>query len=280
MLTSLRILVHAGKQWSANGDSRLGAALAYYALFSIAPLLVIAITIAGVVYGDEAAQGEVKNYLSKYIDPGSAGSIESLVEAAGKSHGALWARLLSIAVLVFGALGAFLHLRTSLCLIWKLEPPHANTIVATLLDYAMALIMVLVTGVLLIVSVAASLFVSFLRAYMERHFAGESFPWDWLELVVSLVLLGALFAAIYRVLSDRRIDWHYVGYGAGIAALLFTVGKFLLGYYVVYAGIASTYGAAGSLVVFLVWVYYSSQTLFFGAELIQARRTSAEWMNG
>jgi membrane protein len=278
MLTSLRILVRAGRQWSANGDSRLGAALAYYALFSIAPMLVIAINIAGRVYGEEAAQGQVKQFLSTYIDPDSAAALESLVESAGQAQGAALARLLSIGVLMFGALGAFVHMRTSLCLIWKLEPLHANTVLATLFDYALALIMVLFTGVLLIVSVAASVTMSFFRAYVEQHLPGEPFPWDWVEFAISVFLLALVFAAIYRILSDRRISWAYVGYGSAAASLLFTVGKFLLSYYLVYAGFASTYGAAGSLVVFLVWVYYSSQTLFFGAELIQARRTRAEWL--
>jgi membrane protein len=278
MLTSVRILVRAVRQWSANGDSRLGAALAYYALFSIAPLLVIAINIAGAVYGDQAAQGKVKEYLSDYIEPGSAGAIQELVDAASKSPGAVWARLLSIAALVFGALGAFVHMRTSLCLIWKLEPPHVNTVVATLLDYGLALVMVLVTGALLTGSVAAGVVMQVFHDYVERHFSIQPFPWDWLEFVVSIFFLTLVFAAIYRILSDRRIAWRYVGYGSVIAALLFTVGKFLLSYYLVYAGFATTYGAAGSLVVFLVWVYYSSQTLFFGAELIQARRTRAEWM--
>src|SRR3954453_9266770 len=111
MLTTLRMLRRAGAQWSANGDSRLGAALAYYALFSIVPLLVIAINIAGVVYGGEAAQGEVKKYLGTYMDRDSAGAIEALVESACKSAGVTGAGLFSIGVLVFGALGAFVHLR-------------------------------------------------------------------------------------------------------------------------------------------------------------------------
>ncbi len=204
-------------------------------------MLVIAINIAGAIYGDEAAQGAVQTYLSNYIDPGSAAAIESLVQSAGEMRGAFVTRIISIVVLVFGVLGAFVHVRTSLCLIWKLDPPHPNTIVATLLDYLLALVMVLVTGVLLIVSVAASFAVSFFR----RHFPGESTPWDALEFLLSLVLLAVLFAAIYRILSHQRIAWRYVGYGSVIAALLFTVGKFLLGWYVAYAGIATTYGAAG-----------------------------------
>src|SRR5262249_6114347 len=128
MLTSLRILARAAQQWSANGDTRLGAALAYYALFSIVPLLVIAIYIAGVFYGDEAAQGTVKNCLRTSRDRASAAAIESHLDSAGQTAGVPGASLLSVGVLVFGALGAFVHLRTSLCLIWKLEPPHTNTV--------------------------------------------------------------------------------------------------------------------------------------------------------
>jgi membrane protein len=113
---------------------------------------------------------------------------------------------------------------------------------------------------------------------MDRRFTVAWFPWDWVEFGVSVILLAVLFGAIYRILSDQRITWGYVAYGAVVASLLFTVGKVVLSYYFIYAGVASAYGAAGSLVVFLVWVYYSSQTLFFGAELIQARRSRHEWL--
>jgi membrane protein len=280
MPTSLRILIRACGQWSANADSRLGAALAYYALFSIAPLLVIAISIAGAVFGAEAARGGVHDKLRHYIDPDSAATIEKLVESAGESRNTAWAHALSVGVLVYGALGAFVHLRASLCHIWKLEPPHDNSLLATLLDYGLALVMVLFTGVLLLGSVAASLSLSFIRAYMEKRLPDEAFPWEWVDIALSVGFLTLLFAAIYRILSGQRIAWFYVWYGAVGASLLFTVGKILLSYYLVYAGVASAFGAAGSLVVFLVWVYYSSQTLFFGAELIQARRTRNEWLPG
>ena len=280
MLTSLRIVIRAGQNWSANGDSMLGAALAYYALFSIAPMLVIAIDITGFVYGDEAAQGEVKRYLSAYIESDSAGAIENLVKSSNRSASTTWSQVLGLALLVYGAIGAFVHLRTSLCRIWKLEPPVTNSVLATLFDYSLALIMVLITGLLLLGSVAASLSISFLQDYLAQHSPGENYPWDWLEFALSVAFLTLLFAAIYRTLSGRRIGWGYVGYGSLIASLLFTAGKVVLSHYIVYAGTASTYGAAGSLVVFLVWIYYSSQTLFFGAELIQARRTRHEWMNG
>jgi membrane protein len=280
MYTAVRIAIRAGQQWSANGDSQLGAALAYYTLFSIAPLLVIAMTFAGVVYGAKAAQGEVKRYLSTYIAPESAEAIENLVDSASKAPTTPLAQLLNIGLLVYGALGAFVHLRTSLCLIWKLEPPHTNTYLAILVDYGLALFMVVFTGVLLLASVATGIAVSFVRAEMAKQFPGELFPWGWVEFAVSVAFLACVFASIFRILSGRRIAWGYVAYGAIVAALLFTAGKVVLSYYFLYAGTATTYGAAGSLVVFLVWVYYSSQTLFFGAELIQARRTRREWLPG
>jgi len=280
MFTSVRIVVRAVQNWSANGDSMLGAALAYYALFSIAPMLVIAIDIAGIVYGEEAAHGEVKKHLSAYVEPDSAGAIENLVKSSSQSISTNWAYGLSLALFVYGSVGAIVHLRTSLCKIWKLDPPVGNTIFATLIDYALALLVVLITGVLLLGSVAASLTVSFVQDYLTTQYPEQTFPWPWAEFGVSVGFLALLFAAIYRTLSGRRIEWKYVAYGSVIASLLFTVGKIVLSWYIVYSGTASAYGAAGSLVVFLVWVYYSSQTLFFGAELIQARRMRHEWMQG
>src|SRR5947209_3065375 len=117
-----------------------------------------------------------------------------------------------------------------------------------------------------------------LRKFMDEQFPDIGFPWEMLEFGISVVYLTLLFAAIFRILSGQRIPWRYVIYGSVITSLLFSVGKIALGMYLVYTGTASMYGAAGSLVVFLVWVYYSSQILFFGAELVQARRTRHEWM--
>src|SRR5260370_40538207 len=216
MLTSLRIVIRAGRQWSDNGDSRLGAALAYYTLFSIAPLLVIAITITGIVYGPSAAQGEVERNLSQYIDRESAVALESMVQGASTAPGNIWSQILGLGLLVFGALGAFLHLRYALCLIWRLEPPHLNTFLATLLDYLLAFIMVLCTGVLLIASVAASIAVSYIRAYTDPN---GKFPWNWLEYPVSLVFLAVLFPSIYRILSGPRLPPHHLTLLAAAPAL-------------------------------------------------------------
>jgi membrane protein len=275
MVTSFRIIVRAFKQWSANRDSRMGAALAYYALFSIAPLLIIAVMIAGVLFGEDAARGRIQEHLGNLVGQEIAGTIERLVENASEKRGG-WAPGVSIALLVVGALGMFLHLRNTLSAIWKLEPPRGNTLLGIVWDYTLALAMVLFCGVLLIASLVTSMLVRIFREPLEAWIPG--LDWDWVELGLSFLYLTILFAAVYRILSGGRIKLRHVAYGAIIAAVLFTIGKTLLSYYFVYGSPASIYGAAGSLVVFLIWIYYSAQILFFGAELIQARRTRREWL--
>jgi membrane protein len=275
MFTSIRIITRAAQQWSANRDARLGAALAYYALFSVAPLLLIAMLIAGAVFGEEAARGQVEQHLKGQVGPEIALTIQRLVQSASEPRTAL-APSLGLALLIVGALGMFLHLRGSLCMIWKLEPPRGSTLLGMLWDYTLALAMVLFCGVLLFASLAASMLVSIFQTHLEKWAPG--LPWQWVEMGLSFLYLAILFAAIYRILSGGRIPLRYVAYGAFVAAVLFTIGKVLLSYYLVYTSTASVYGAAGSLVAFLIWIYYSSQILFFGAELIQARRTRKEWM--
>lgn len=276
MLTSIRIFLRACRQWIANGDSRLGAALAYYALFSIAPVLVIAVNIAGAVFGEEAAKGRVESHLREMVGEETAKAVAKLIENAGNPQSGTWAPALSIALLVIGALSIFLHLRSGLCSIWKLDPPRGNSILGLLLDYTLALLMVLFCGVLLLASLATSTLVAIFHDPLNLWIPG--LPWHWLEVGLSFVYLTALFASIYRILSGARISSRYVFYGSFLAAVLFTVGKTLLGWYFAYSTTVSAYGAAGTLVVFLMWVYYSSQILYFGAELIQARRTRHDWM--
>jgi membrane protein len=176
------------------------------------------------------------------------------------------------------ALGAFLHVRNSLCMIWKIEPPHDNAWLGMLWDYTLAVIMVFIVATLMMCSLAASLVVPFIVKWMEEADVPEEMGLQWIEMITSFLFMTMLFATVYRTLSGGRIGWGYVIYGSFVAAVLFTFGKMVLGYYIAYSGTESMYGAAGSVVVFMMWVYYSSQILFFGAEMIQARRTRHEWM--
>jgi membrane protein len=278
LVTSFRILIRAGRQWIANQDSVLGAALAYYALFSIAPLLVISIRIASFFFEEEAARTEVIEQLSQLIGKEPAAFVQGLIDNATQPQTGFWATLVSIVVLVIGAVSAFLHVRSALCTIWKLEPPKGNTYLAILLDYGLALLMVLITGGLLLLSLAGAMVVPIFRDKLKEQLPNVGIPWQLVEFGFSLLLLTLLFTAMFLVLSDRRISWRYVIYGALVTSFLFTIGKFALGMYLVYSSTASVYGSAGSLVVFLLWVYYSSQILFFGAEMVQARRTRKEWL--
>jgi membrane protein len=280
MFTSIRIIYRAGQKWNENGGTRLGAALAYYALFSVAPLLLIAVHISGAVFGEDAARGEVSKYLNTLGGKEVAENVEGMIQHAAKPHDTNWTPSVSVLFLIGAALGAFLHIRGALCTIWKLEPPKGSTWLGMLWDYVLSLMMVCITATMLLVSLAVGLVVPIMRKTVDsKLFENEEF-WRWFEVGSSFVFLTLLFAASYRTLSGGRIPWGYVGYGSCIAAVLFMFGKTLLSYYIEYSNPASMYGAAGSVVVFLMWVYYSSQVLFFGAELIQARRTRYEWLYG
>jgi membrane protein len=205
--------------------------------------------------------------------------VQVFVQSANEQQQtAFWTPILSAIFLVFGALGAFLHVRASLCTIWKIEPPHGNSWLGMLLDYTLAVAMVFVIATLLLISLVASLVTPVLQRLMAESPVPIDATWHWIAMGASFLFITLLFAVSYRVLSGGRIAWGYVCYGALVAAFLFTIGKIVVGYYILYSGVASMYGAGGSIVVFLMWVYYSSQTLFFGAELIQARRTRHEWL--
>jgi len=278
-VTSFHIVVRAFRQWGSNQDSRLGAATAYYTLFSITPLLILSITVAGWFFDEEQARENVYQQLRKTIDPNSADAIKTLIERSSLPQNS-WGPIIGLALLTAGALGLFLNVRGALCTIWKLEPPRGNTYLGILLDYTLALVMVFVTGVFLLASLLVSTVLPIVIDWVDEHMPETHVHWRLVEIGISLVTLTLVFAAIYRILSGNRIAWRYVWYGALIASLLFTVGKTLMGYYLLYFSPASVYGAAGSVMVFLLWVYYSSLILFFGAELIQARRTRHDWLTG
>jgi membrane protein len=275
---SIRILFRAARQFGADGASQMGAALAYYALFSTAPLLVLAVMLSGLIFGEQAARERVRKHLTEIVGPETAREVNGLMERSVEPQGGRLAAVLGGITLVLGALSVFLHIRRCLCVIWRLEKDSRKGVIETLLSYLLAVVMVLAVGVLLLLSVAASTAVPWLVNWL-----GEGFPlgtrfWHGVDAGFSFVLLTLFFAIVFRVMAGREILWRHVLYGAVISALLFTAGKTVIGLYLAYTGTASAYGAAGSLVVFLVWIYYSAQIVFFGAELVQARRTRPEWL--
>jgi len=277
-VTRLRILYRAAQQFGANGGAQMGAALAYYALFSTAPLLILAVTIAGLLFGETAAQERVRAHLNDVVGERGADEVMMLMNQAMRPSTGWLAAVVGIVTLVFGALGAFLHVRRCLLVIWRLENVAPSGLIGTLFNYLLAIVMVFTVALLLLFSLAVSTALPILIDFWEETLPGTHTIWRWAEAGVSLLLLTLFFALVYRFMSGRRIPWKYVLYGSMVSALLFTVGKTVIGLYLAYSSTASAYGAAASLVVLLVWVYYSAQIFFFGAELIQARRTRAEWM--
>jgi len=277
--TSFRILFRAARQFGADGASEMGAALAYYALFSTAPLLVLAVMLSGLIFGEQVARDRVRKHLTEFVGPESAREVNTLMETATKPTGGTLAAVLGGTALVLGALSIFLHVRRCLCVIWRLDSPGRQRVLAVLLNYLLAIIMVLCVGVLLFLSLAVSTALPMLVDFLGNDFPVGARFWHGLDAGVSFALLTLFFALVFRVMSGSRIAWHHVLYGSIISALLFTAGKTLISLYLAYTSTASAYGAAGSLVVFLVWVYYSSQITFLGAELVQARRTRAEWLS-
>lgn len=275
MLTSFRIIVRAVTQFNTNNAYQMGAALAYYMLFSLAPLLLIAISIAGMVFGKDAAEGKVSEYLEKTIDEEPARLVESTLENADQVQSHTWAPQIGVILLFFVALQAFLHIRYSFCTIWEIEPPHKNTFLGVLISYVVSIIMVICVGLLLLISLIVATVLAYIQSVLPLPIPGG---WYSVEIGVSFLLLTLAFATLYWVLSGRTLPLLYVLYGSVICAVLFSIGKFLLSWYLAFTTTTSVYGAAGSLVGFLIWIYYSSLVVFFGAELIQARRTRLEWM--
>jgi len=275
---TLALVKETALEWWQGGSPRLGAALAYYTVFSIAPLLVVSIAIAGLVFDEEAARGQIVGQLGGLLGPQGASAIETMVEKASLREGAsIGASLLAFGTILLGASGAFGQLQAALNEIWDVTPKSEGGVWRAVRRRLLSFGMVLVIGFLLLVSLVVAAGV----AALDGLVGARSEAWQpllaALHLVVSMGLATLLFAAIFKLLPDRDIRWRHVWIGALVTALLFEVGKWAIGLYLGNASVGSMYGAAGSLVVVLVWVYYSAQILFLGAEFTQvwSRRRSA-----
>lgn len=256
---------------------RLGAALAFYTIFSLAPLLLIAIAIAGMVFGREAAQGQIFGELRGVFGPQAAAGVQEMVKSAAKPKSGTIATVVGIVTLLFGAAGVFGQLKEALNTIWNVEPRKTSGIMVILKDRFLSFAMVLGTGFLLLVSLVIDSVVAAAGHFVGSRLPGGEALWQGVQLVVSLGVVTLLFALIFRFLPDVRPAWRDVWLGAAFTAVLFVIGKFALGLYLGKSALGSIYGAAGSLVVLLLWVYYSAQILFFGAELTQVyARTHAK----
>jgi len=265
----LNLLKRTYRGWIDVRAPRLSAALAFYSIFSIAPLLVIIIGILGLVFGEKAVSGELYGELSGYMGPSSAGAIESMVQSASKPAQGVFATVSGLMMLIVGASGVFGELKEALNTIWGVKSKPGGGIRGLLRGQFLNFGMVLVIGFLLLVSLVMSTAIAGLNQRLENVLPLPAIVWAAVAFVISLGLVTTLFALIFKVLPDAQIRWRHVWFGALITALLFEVGKTGLSWYLGREGTASAFGAAGSVVLLLLWVYYTSAILFFGAEFTQ-----------
>ncbi len=264
------ILKQTFYEWMDDQAPTLGAALAYYTVFSLAPLLIISISIAGLALGREAAEGQIFDQLRGLLGDASGRAMQNIVQdASAEPKTGLVATVVGCVTLLFGASGVFGQLQTSLNAIWGVQPKPGRGILGIIRDRILSFGFILVVGFLLLVSLLLTAAISFVGQRFGEMVPGMEALVQLLNVILSLGVITLLFAMMFKLLPDAKIAWRDVWIGAFITALLFSVGKFALGLYLGTSGVTSSYGAAGALIVLLLWVYYSSQIVFFGAEFTQ-----------
>lgn len=261
----------------------LGAALAFYTMISLTPLLLVLVGVAGQVFGAEAARGEIVAQIEGAVGQEAAVLIENALRQAGEEEGGRTATLLGVLGLIVGATTVFAQLKMALNAIWGVEPPRGLGFVGSVKNFLVTRVLVFAVllgiGFLLLVSLVSSAMISAAAAYFNEFLPLPAGTLRLLNMGLSLVIITFVFAYLYRAVPDVRIRWNDVWVGAVVTAVLFTVGKELIGLYLGQSSVGSAYGAAGSLVVLLVWLYYSAQIFFLGAVLtrVYALHSGAEW---
>jgi len=265
------VLKRALAGWWNDNVPHLGAALSYYTLFSLAPILIVAMSIAGLVFGAEAVRGEIVGQIDGLVGREGAFAVQAMLEGAAKPSSSVPATIIGVITFFIGATGAFLELQTALNAIWRVKPKASASFLRRLaIDRLISFGLVVGVGFLLLTSLLISAGLAALDKYMGQAFPGVAVLWQAANVLVSLGVITLLFAMIYKMLPDVDLAWSDVWIGALVTAGLFTLGKFLIGLYLGTSGLASSYGAAGSVIVLLVWVYYSSQIVLLGAEFTRA----------
>jgi membrane protein len=278
MTTWFTLLKETIASWSAHNAQRMGAALAYYTAFSLAPLVVMIVGVFGLLVGKDTIRAGIVEQVSTLVGEAGSKTVDAILSNPAQQKAGIWATSVGFVVLLIGASGMFTELQDSLNTIWEVRARGARwrlLIRKRLLSFAM----VLAFGFLVLLSLGLSSGIAMLRFYASDWVSGADVIWENAHLAVLLVLVTLLFAAVFRYLPDTHIAWRDVWIGAGLTALLFILGKVLLGLYFRHSVFASAYGAAGSLLVMLAWVYYSAQIFFLGAEfthVIARRRASRE----
>jgi membrane protein len=253
----------AATQWIAHKDARLGAALAYYSIFSLGPLIIIAIAIAGFFFGQELVRGEVLNNLKALLGDTGVKAVEGMLGADKREEGIV-ATIIGVATLIFAAVGVVVQLKDALNTVWEVKTPPGKGIWGFARTYVLSFAGVLSLGFLLLISMLVTTALAAGSKYLAPLL--PEFALQAVSFAVSFLVIALLFAMMFKWLPDAAVSWRDVWLGAAVTAFLFELGKFLIGLYIGKQGLESTYGAAASIVVVLIWVYYSAQIVLFGAE--------------
>lgn len=263
-----QLLKTAASDWVDDGAMRLSSSLAYYAIFSLAPLLVIVISMAGIFFGEDAARGQLSQQIATLAGEDAGEAIQSAVQSSAEHQSTgMMATVISTGLLLFGASTVFAELKDALNTIWGVVVKPGRPFITLMHDRFFSFSIVLAIGFLLLVSLVISVLLTALGHYMSGRFQFTPVVWQAWDFVISFAVISGLFAMIFKLLPNVRLRWRDVWLGAVTTSLLFTLGKFIIGYYRATSSVASSFGAAGSVVIVLAWIYYSACILFFGAEI-------------
>jgi len=267
-----KLIYETFNQFIDDKGFKMAAALSYYAAFSLGPLLMIVISVAGLFFGEDAARGEISKQMTNLVGKDGAEMIETIVKGASNIATGIFAGIVSIIFLILGAVAVFIELQESLNIIWGVESKPGRGIWGFLKNRLVSLSMVIATGFLLMVSLIINSMISLLYNYFGEYLNSIFTASEAINLITSFIVITLLFALIFKYLPDVIISWRYVWFGAVITSFLFSVGKYFIGLYLGNSSYSSTYGAAASIVILFIWIYYSGLILFFGAEFTQVYR--------
>ncbi len=270
------LLTESFDEWSKHKAQRLGAALAFYTLLSLTPLLLVVVAIVGLVFGHDAAEHDIVQQVGMLVGPPGAKAIQAVLQGSRNTTHGIIATALGLATLLFAASGVLIELQDALNTIWEVPTPsfsRVSKITAFIKQRLFSFAIVLSIGFLLVVSLAVSAWISALGVLSASILPGEEVVLHLTNVLISFLVISGLFATIYKIMPNVRIEWRDVILGGAVTSFLFTIGKFVLGLYLGKASFASTYGAAASIVVLVLWVYYSGQIFFFGAEFTRSFAT-------
>jgi membrane protein len=261
-----RLLRAAFEGWWNDRAMSLGASIAFFTVFSLAPMLLAAIAVAGLAFGREAAQGAIVSELGGLIGTKEASALEAMIASASNVGSGIIGMTIGLTTFLLLVTGAVVELQDNLNIVWKAKPPEGSGVLNFLRTRMVSLALVLGIGFLLLVSLIIDAGLSAVGAYIEPNFSGATAILRFLNSLVAFAIAVLLFAMIFKLLPNVDITWSDVWTGSLVTGLLFTIGKFLIGYYLGKSNVASSYGAAASIITILLWIYYSSLILLFGAE--------------